>query len=237
MNLQFTPARREKLADTLYGQILEQIVKGRLQEGARLPSESEICRAFKVSRPVVRQALLRLQVDGMIYSRRGSGSFVKHCPPALLTDFAAASDVAGLLRGFEARMALEPAIAGFAAERAAPEQIESVAEALAAIERAFAAGENGRDEDFVFHRAIAQATGNELFTVLFDAMHDIVLRAMELAHRLTKVGSQERRDYVIAEHRQIYAAIASHDRAGATLLMHYHLLQAKNRTTDSHHQP
>lgn len=237
MHLHLTPARREKLADTLYGQILEQIAIGRLAEGDRLPSELEICRAFNVSRPVVREALMRLQVDGLIYSRRGSGSFVKHRPPALLTDFAAASDVAGLLRGFEARMALEPAIAALAAERATEVQLEAVTAALGAIERAFEAGENGRDEDFAFHRAIAEATGNELFAVLFDAMRQFVLDAMEVAHRLTKVGSQERRDHVLAEHRQIYRAIASRDRDAAALLMHYHLLQAKNRTTDSHHQP
>ena len=233
MSLELTPARREKLADILYGQILEQIVAGRLDEGDRLPSESDISRAFKVSRPVVREALLRLQVDGIIVARRGSGTYVKQRPSQRLTAFAAASDVAGLLRGFEARMALEPNVARLAAERRTQGQLGGIEAALLDLERAFAAGESGRDEDFAFHRAVAEATGNELFPSLMDDLREAVTRSMEIALRLTRVGSVERRARVLDEHRQIHAAIASRDGAAASLLMHYHLLQARNRTTEA----
>jgi GntR family transcriptional regulator, transcriptional repressor for pyruvate dehydrogenase complex len=233
MHLELKPARREKLADNLYGQILEQIMLGRLKEGDRLPSESEIGQAFKVSRPVVREALTRLQADGLVYARRGSGSFVKQRPPARLTDFAAASDVAGLLRAIEARMALEPEIARLAAERATERQLRAIADALAALEESG----NGRNEDFAFHRAIAEATGNEIFPALLDSMRELVLGGIDVATRLTRIGSQARRERVLAEHRQIYDAIASRDRAGAGVLMHYHLLQARGRTTNYQRHP
>lgn len=233
MALELTPARREKLSDKLYGQILEQIMAGRLREGDRLPSELQIGQAFAVSRPVVREALLRLQADGFVYARRGSGSFVKHRPPARLTDFAAASDVAGLLRAFEVRMALEPEIARFAAERATDEHLKAIAEAYDQLE----ASGNARNEDFAFHRAIAEATGNEIFPMLVESMRDLTLGVMDVATRLTRFGSQARRDRVLAEHRQIYEAIASRDGAGARVLMHYHLLQAKDRTTNDQRHP
>lgn len=233
MKIEITPARREKLADNLYGQLLEQIMLGRLKEGERLPSESEICRAFKVSRPVVREALMRLQADGLVYARRGSGSFVKQRPPARLTEFAAASDVARLLRGYEVRMALEPQIAALAAERATEAHLDGIAAALAALE----ASANDRDEDFAFHRAIAEATGNENFPALLESMRDLMLGGIDVAVSLSRVGSQARRERVLAEHRQIYDAIASRDRSGAAVLMHYHLIQARSRTTDYQRHP
>lgn len=231
--LKLTPARREKLADSLYGQVLEQIVSGHLNQGDRLPSEAEIGRAFKVSRPVVREALLRLQADGLVYSRRGAGSFVKHRPPARLTDFAAVSDVAGLLRAFEARMTLEPEMARLAAARATDKQLKSIADAFAALE----ASDDGLNEDFAFHRAIAEATGNEIFPALLDAMRDLVLGGIDVARRLTRIGSKERHERVLAEHRQIMEAIASRDGNGAGVLMHYHLLQARDRTTNYQRHP
>ncbi|MBN9058887.1 MAG: FadR family transcriptional regulator, partial [Rhizobiales bacterium] len=76
VDLQLKPARREKLADILYGQILEQIVSGTFAAGDRLPSENDICKAFEVSRPVVREALQRLQADGLVIARQGAGTFV-----------------------------------------------------------------------------------------------------------------------------------------------------------------
>ena len=72
-----TPLRQSKLADQLYEQILAKIVSGALPEGGKLPSEGQLCELFGVSRPVVREALSRLQADGVVISRHGSGSFVQ----------------------------------------------------------------------------------------------------------------------------------------------------------------
>src|SRR5438552_2716669 len=58
------PLRQSKLADQLYEQILAKIVSGPLPEGGKLPSEGQLCDLFGVSRPVVREALSRLQADG-----------------------------------------------------------------------------------------------------------------------------------------------------------------------------
>jgi GntR family transcriptional regulator len=63
-----------------YAQIKEylraQIAQGNLAPGALLPSEAELCSAFDVSRIVVRRALQELEHEGLIYRRRGKGSFV-----------------------------------------------------------------------------------------------------------------------------------------------------------------
>ena len=82
------PGQRERLGDQLYGQILEQIVSGALKEGDKLPSENKICQAFGVSRPTVRAALMRLNADGLVITRQGSGTFLQKRPSDHLTRLA-----------------------------------------------------------------------------------------------------------------------------------------------------
>src|SRR5690349_810242 len=69
-------ARRPKMSDVLYGDLLKEIRSGRLAKNERLPSEKEFCERFGVSRPIVREALERLRKEGLIHSRQGAGSFV-----------------------------------------------------------------------------------------------------------------------------------------------------------------
>ena len=64
------PQRRGRLADHVYGRLLEDIVSGRYEVGDRLPAETELAETFEVSRPVVREALNRLQADGLFDAAR-----------------------------------------------------------------------------------------------------------------------------------------------------------------------
>lgn len=66
--------RPSSFVDQVYGQIFGRIMTGHFPVGARLPSEAALSTTFKVSRPVVREALMRLQRDGLVESRKGSGS-------------------------------------------------------------------------------------------------------------------------------------------------------------------
>ena len=102
--LVLSPGKRPRLSDQLYSQILEQIVSGRLSEGSRLPPEKEICEMFGVSRPVVRDALLRLRSDGLVQSRQGSGTFIQRRPAKRLSDFGGMDQVPEFLRVLELRM-------------------------------------------------------------------------------------------------------------------------------------
>lgn len=231
--LQLKPAKRERLADILYGQLLEQMTSGALQEGDRLPSESEICRAFGVSRPVVRQALTRLQADGLVMARQGAGTFVKKSPPAALMRFARADDVASYLRTFEARIGLESESARLAAERRTPPQLAAIRAAMDDLSRTFDAGRSGGGEDFAFHCAVAEASGNELFVELLTHLQPIMLGQMSMALGLTRMGTDERRRQVLMEHERIVEAIAARDGNAASLYMRYHLMQAHARSTDA----
>jgi DNA-binding FadR family transcriptional regulator len=232
-SIELRPARRWRLADALYGQLLTKIVEGALGEGDRLPSEAEISKMFGASRPVVRQALLQLQSDGLIYSRKGAGSFVRVRPPARLTEFAEPAMVAAYLRSVEARAALETEAARLAALRCTREHLKAILAAARALEEAFGAERPGQDEDMAFHRAIAEATDNELFPRLLAELQDLMRGSMAMGLGLTRIGTSLRRQQVLKEHWQIADAIKEQDAEAAALCMRFHLHQTRLRTTDS----
>src|SRR5271165_1237857 len=156
--LKLVPRRKERLGDHLYGQILEQIVSGALSEGDKLPSEHQICRSFQVSRPTVREALMRLHADGLVTTRHGSGTFVQKRPSDHLTRLAKVSDIAGMLRCLEIRIALEGQAASLAAQRRTPNQMDHISESLAALQVAFKGAAVPARADFEFHLAVAKAS-------------------------------------------------------------------------------
>lgn len=230
--LKLVPQKRERLGDLLYGQILEQIVDGTLQEGSRLPSEHQMCQAFGVSRPTVREALMRLHADGVVTTRQGSGTFVQRRPSHHLTTLAKVADVAGLLRCMEVRIALEGSAASLAATRCSPEAMARITQALAALQAAFDDEKVPASADFEFHRAVAEASGNALFPELLDTLSDSIAGGMKLALGITSVGSKERSRRVVDEHQAIAEAIERRDPEAAGLAMRYHLHRARQRITD-----
>jgi GntR family transcriptional repressor for pyruvate dehydrogenase complex len=229
----FTPQKKERLGDKLYGQILQQIVSGVLREGDRLPSENQMCQSFNVSRPVVRQALLRLQADGLVTSRQGAGTFVQKRPPEGLTRFAEPSDVSEMLRCLELRMAVESQAAALAALRHTASQLADIETALNGIKTEMNTGNLAVSADFAFHHAVAAASGNVLFLQVLQTLHGIIERGMTVALSLTREGSPERAKRVFDEHHAIYRAIEQRDMQGAELAMRYHLDRLRQRVTDS----
>ncbi len=231
-DLKLVPRRRERLGDLLYGQILEQIMSGTLNEGDKLPSENQICRSFEVSRPTVREALMRLHADGLVTTRQGSGTYVQKRPPDQLTRLAKVSDIAGMLRCLEVRIALEGQAALLAAQRRTPAQMGEITAALAALRAAFEGGAVPAQADFEFHRAVASASGNGLFADLLEMLNETIQQAMTVALGLTRVGSKDRARRVVEEHEAIAEAIARGDAESAGLAMRYHLHRARQRVTD-----
>lgn len=235
--LALTPASKQRLADVLYGQLLEQITSGVLVPGSKLPTENDLCKAFAVSRPVVRQALMRLQADGLVESRRGSGTYLLHAPSAEINRFIEPADFSSYLRAYEVRIVLEPRAARLAAERRQPEDLTVLNTACRDLELAVKAGANARQHDLAFHMAIARSTGNELFARQLHNLDTELEGLMSVSLGLTGLGSIERKKTVLEEHRQIVSAIADGDADLAETYMRYHLSQARRRLTDVNSQP
>lgn len=224
--------KRQTLADQLYGQILEQIVSNQLKPGERLPSEHQIATAFGVSRPVVREGLRKLQEDGLVDVRRGSGSFVRRRPPEKLMVYATAASIAGLMRAMEARIVVENMTARLAAQRAGPSDLVRISETLQELEASMRAKDPAVELDYRFHRSIAEASGNEIFVAMLETARPPIEQAIDVAQKLTREGSPARLETVIREHHQIMEAIKAGDSEAAGVCMSYHLLQARERMTD-----
>lgn len=225
-------ARRQRLGDQLYGQILEQIVSGRLAEGARLPPETEICRLFGVSRPVVRQALQRLRADGLVQARQGSGTFVLARPSERLASFVDPGAVAALMRCLEVRIGLEGAAARFAAERRSARELEAIVISHEALRAQATTGGMSAETDLCFHAAVAAASGNTYFSRLLQVIQLELQRFMTLSLNLTRTGSRLRADQVLHEHRLILEAIRGQDGEAAENAMRFHIIQARRRMID-----
>ena len=70
------PIKPARVSDAIVEQLKTQIISGALKPGDKLPAERELVEQLKVSRPSVREALLKLEAQGLIYSRQGEGTFV-----------------------------------------------------------------------------------------------------------------------------------------------------------------
>jgi GntR family transcriptional regulator, transcriptional repressor for pyruvate dehydrogenase complex len=232
--LTLQPKRKERLGDQLYGQILEQIVSGALKEGDKLPSEKELCLMFEVSRPVVREAMMLLQADGLVVARQGSGTYVQRRPPQGLIAIAGASDIAGILRCYELRVPLEGEAAALAAKRRSSEQLGQIKAALDDLGRVVEARASASAADFAFHRAVAEASCNEMFVSILESLHAAIENSMAVALNITREGSDQRIRRVLDEHSRIYEAIAMGDADAANLAMRYHINRARQRITDQH---
>lgn len=229
-----TAVRAQRLGDQLYERILNRIVAGELAEGERLPSEARLCEEFGVSRPVVREALSRLQADGMVVSRQGSGTYVQRRPSQDLTAIAPVGSIADLMRCFEFRIALEGEAAALAALRRTDEDMERIEGALAELDRVIEAGEVGSEADVRFHMAIAQATRNKIFETSLRAVAGQAIQGMHVARSMSLKRSIARMRKVQAEHNDIVAAIRAEDAEGARAAMRTHIDNARARVlTDS----
>jgi DNA-binding FadR family transcriptional regulator len=233
--IDLTPARKERLADTVYGAILSGITSGKFAPGDKLPSEAEFSLAFDVSRPVVREALLRLSTDGLIQSRRGIGTFVSTRPSTRLTELADAASLSGFLRAFEPRIVLETEAARLAAMRRSRADLGTIRQTIDDLSKAIEANELGQEQDIAFHNAIAHAAGNEYFPALLEDLRMPVTETMNIGLELARERSTARRRRIIEEHTRIFNSIAAEDADAAGSYMKYHLLQARSALLDASH--
>jgi len=224
------PLGTVSLADQLADRLAAQVNGGLLAPGDRLPTEAQLAAAHGVSRSVVREAVHRLKSRGLLLSRQGSGVYV--AAPALHKplefDPTVLESVHAVVHVVEVRRVLEGESAALAAERATRAQVAGMRRALAAIDAASAAGQDGVAEDLAFHRIIGLATGNPQFGRLLGFLEQYLREAM----RITRGNEARRLDFMEAvrvEHRAIVEAIAAGDSRAARRAATLHLVQGQRR--------
>jgi GntR family transcriptional repressor for pyruvate dehydrogenase complex len=225
------PLVAERLSDRLAARLIGQIESGRLQPGERLPSEAQLAATHGVSRSVVREAVHQVKSRGLVRSRQGSGMFVSTSPRSLSFDPKVLESMEAVVQVIELRRVLEGEMAALAAQRASRRQVAAVRRALLAVDAATRAGALGVDEDFAFHRAVGEATGNPQFVRLLSFIEQYLLDAMRIS-RSNETRRAEWLAQVHDEHHAIYQAIAARDADAARQAAIRHHLGGEKRLTE-----
>ncbi len=207
----------------LIDHVREQIVRGALGPGDRLPPERQLAEQLGLSRPTIRAGLKALSAMGVVHTRHGSGTYISTDPLLETEPLRFAAALHGFTREemFEARRMLEVAAAGLAAERATPTDIAHIADEVTNL---FAAMEDRIKflvHDIRFHRAVAAASGNPIVASLVEMLSALYYeQRRDTAERATGPNLRDAAEM----HRRIYQAIRAGDDERARQAMNEHLL-------------
>lgn len=214
----------------LYRQIADQlralIRAGEFAVGSRLPAERDLALQLGVSRPSVREALIALEVEGLVAVRMGSGVVVLAREPA-----ATATPVDAAFGPFEiirARQVIECELAAMAALTTGPAGVAELQAALDLMRADMACGRAPVQGDRLFHLRIAEAADNgpllRTVTDLYDERNTPLFEQLG-QHYETLHGWQ----LALAEHQAVADAIARRAPEAARAAMRQHLQQSHDR--------
>lgn len=206
----------------LYEQVAEQITAwidaNGLHAGDRLPPERELAQRLGVSRATLSQALVALEVIGVVTVRHGDGTVLSDTSGPRRIIEAIRAHAHRLPEIIDTRDALETKIAALAAERRTPEDLARIDEALAVMAEEVEAGGRGVDGDERFHGAVTVAAHSLLLARLMDEIRDLIRET-----RIESLSQPGRPADSLAGHRAVAEAIRAGDAESAAAAMHAHV--------------
>ncbi|MFN3809434.1 MAG: FadR/GntR family transcriptional regulator [Roseateles asaccharophilus] len=215
----------------LYRQIADQLAllirRGNFSIGERLPAERELAEQLGVSRPSVREALIALEVEGIVEVRGGSGVYVT----ARERSVAAARNDAPAPGPFDlihARWLIESECALLAASHASPQQLQRLNAALEDMRAWPSHSPQSIAADQRFHLTIAEASGNAALLLVVEQLWALRTGALYSQLESHFVGEQIWQQ-AIQEHTQLLTAITQRDPAAAQHAMRMHMKNAEVR--------
>ncbi len=213
---------RTKLYRRVSDGVLRQLAAGDFAVGSRLPSERELAEANAVSRATVREAMVALEMMGVVEMRKGSGIYVVGLgtPDTGETPETGETLDVGAFELLEARRSFEAEAAALAAQRIDDEVLDELEALIETMTDPDVAVSEPADRDF--HIVIAAATGNSAMqAVVTDlwAMRERCTLARTIHQRARGGGEGVR----VVEHRAILDALRAHDPDAARTAMRAHL--------------
>jgi len=216
-----------RLYRQIAGQIASLIEKGEFAAGSRLPAERELAALLGVSRTSVREAIISLEIAGLVDVRVGSGIFVTGgAPRGRQARNASGDDVGpGPFELLAARKLVEGEIAALAARKATPGDLSALRTSVERMEAGVDEFAVREETDREFHVGIARATGNGSLEQVVEGLWD---QRAELWRR-TQLHFHTRAlaERTIRDHAQILKALASGDADAARGAMHRHLARVE----------
>jgi len=208
----------KRLYQDLAKRLIGEIAAGKYPAGSRLPAERELAQLYDVSRPTVREAVIALEVQGLVEVRVGSGAYVLRTPDK--------GDIPGFnLTAFElseARLLIEGEAAALAATQASEEDLKEIARLVEEIARENQQAHGTDRADREFHLAIARATQNGALYNAIESLWDLRANSPESALLHAKARSANIKP-VVEEHTAVLAALRNRDPIAARAAMRTHL--------------
>lgn len=212
----------------LFWQIVEQIEnlinKGVYAPGSRIPPERELAEAFQVSRPTIREAIIALEVRGMVEVKTGSGVYV--------LDHVDHENSGLNISAFEltqARALVEGEAAALAATTITPEELEALEATLVDMEN----NQEPEQADRLFHLIISTATRNNAMLLSVKNLWEFRDNDCNIKSAYSDVCIKQSSAARIKEHRDIYNALVEGDAESARSAMHHHFNRLINALFDA----
>lgn len=210
-----------KRPSTLVEEVSQRLARELRREHAEewLPPERELASQLGVSRTVVREATKRLELQGLVEVQHGVGirrSGKLHKPLNGSLALLIPDEAGRLKQSLEVRLAIEPEVARLAAGRVTAAQVRELRKVHSRLENAATLAE-AVEADIEFHRALARATGNEIFGLLLETLSDLgrESRMATISHAGVKRA--------IEHHATILHAVEAKDEAAAARAMRHHI--------------
>ncbi|TQI74927.1 GntR family transcriptional regulator [Bosea sp. AK1] len=197
-------------------------------DGARLPPEADFAEMFGLSRASIREALARLRAEGIVRSRKGSGTFAIRTGAPEMVRLSAISSLRELAQWHEVRLALESEVAALAADRRTEDDLARLQAAQEALLASLLTG-RGEREDVAFHAALAVCAHNPKLSDALGRLTSHIFSWGNLSAQRSVLTMAERRELIALEHGAIVAAVAARDGDRARAEMRRHLLAGRMR--------
>jgi GntR family transcriptional repressor for pyruvate dehydrogenase complex len=209
-------------------QIEQMIIDGSLKPGDTLPSERDLAQQVGVSRPSLREAILKLEARGLLQPRRGGGVQVVDVFAPTLTE-----PLVHLIRQnrdaifdvFELRHAIEEVAAFYAAQRSTNAELENIRRCFNALGRHHSDDDSVlkyAEADAAFHIAVAEASHNLALVYvmrgLFNLLRSTILFSLERIYK-----ERDSYELIYQQHKAVYEAVMRRDPEAAREAAHLHL--------------
>jgi GntR family hexuronate regulon transcriptional repressor len=212
------PRSNDRLYQDLARKLIAEIAAGHYPVGSRLPAERELAQQYEVSRPTVREAIISLEVQGLVEVRIGSGAYVLRLPGE--------EDVPGFaITAFElteARLLFEGEAAALAATQIGEDEIAEIERLVQDIARENQDPQGTDKADHAFHLAIARATRNPAVLATIEQLWTLRYTSPEAALLHEKARTANVKP-VVEEHTAVIEALKARDPAAARAAMRAHL--------------
>lgn len=201
------------LTELTYRSIKEKLLDGTFSEGTRL-TEEQLANQLGISKSPVREALNRLEAEGLVCIESRRGAYVREFSMKELNDL------------YEFREVLE--LHSIATAEITATLLSEMAASIERTKKFLAAGDKLKhiEEDLRFHGMIAAASGNAEFCRVFENIQQKSLLCRVKTYHLSGSTSPN-------GHRKIYQALKRHDRRAAKLAMQEHIQLVKDRLLES----